>query len=282
MENGLQTLTREIIKFIKNDWDVVISIEGSEGVGKTDLACLVGMSIYKRFDFVRNIAYLPSLDDISDKFDSIERYGVLIIDEAIKVLYKMRALERLQVKLVEKYATERKQNKVTILCVPRHNDLNENFRNHRVMLRVWIPVRGVAIVYARDKDKDVKDPWHVSHSLEIKKRLLSKKVTEREIKEIIECERKTLNYVMDFEFPDMPPEHWDKYFSAYAQEKLREKDLKRHEGELEGTKLELYRIALSSMIKSSLLDDKKTQREVAEITGLSQKTISILSRNKNT
>jgi hypothetical protein len=58
MENGLQTLTREIIKFIKNDWDVVISIEGSEGVGKTDLACLVGMSIYKRFDFVRKFVIL--------------------------------------------------------------------------------------------------------------------------------------------------------------------------------------------------------------------------------
>lgn len=276
--DGLKVICNEIKKRVRRNNDEVIAIEGYEGIGKTALGVIIGKEISPSFDMRKNIAYLPSFRKIEGKFNSIDKYDVLVLDEVIKILYKMRALERLQKEVVEFYATERKQCKVTIMCIPRFIDLNENFRNHRVRTRVWIPFRGYAIAYTRDGDKDIQDPWHVRNSLEIKKRLLGKKITDREVNEIIEAERKTINYLCDFRFPDLTTDEWKLYMDIYAEEKAKYAAEKLDEVSLEGTRAELYRNALVNLIKDAR--ENHSLQELSDKTGLTMASISKMAREK--
>lgn len=164
-------LAREIAKEVKDDYDSVIAFTGREGVGKTTHSIQLGKKVSKllkvKFTLEDNIVYMPKLDDIRQKFNEMDRYQTIILDEAIKVLYKLKWMDKLQQELNEHYATERKQNKITILNIPRFLDLNEFFRNHRV--RWWIhhlfrdkeTGMGFGIVYRYLDNEFSKNPWNI-------------------------------------------------------------------------------------------------------------------------
>ena len=112
---------------LRKNWDIVLAISGEEGVGKSSLALWLGYLVDKRFDLLKNVAYLPTPQEIRDKFYHLDRFQILIIDEAIRSLHKYGWMEKLQRMLLEMYATERKQNKCSIMCIPRFKDLSEFF-----------------------------------------------------------------------------------------------------------------------------------------------------------
>lgn len=270
-----EILSRKIRKRLLNDWDIVIAVEGEEGSGKSDFALHLGMCLDKNFDLEKNVAYMPSFKETEDKFNKLKRYSAYVMDEAIKVLYKMYFWHKLQQKIVEMYGTERKQNKCTILCIPRFIDLNENFRNHRVKIRVRIIDRGHAVVYARDPDKDIKDPWHLKQNLHIKKRILRKKVSERTFGEMLAAERRTINYIFDFKFDKLPEEIWEEY-----KDKVRyHKTLKPEEDDSDDTmsKIEKFKMALAMTLHYIKEENPKiTLRQLSNITGLHFTTVGVL------
>ena len=210
----------QFLKFIKNriekKWDAVIAIEGDEGAGKSTLGMLLGFKISKmlgsEFDLVRNISYLPTHEEMVDKFHSLPMKSVFDVDEAIKVMYKRNWQNRLQTKLVQMYATERWQGKVSILCIPRFNDFDEYFRNHRVLFRFWVVDRGVALVYMRDTDKDIPDPWHVKDSIKKKEKIFrNKQLIDVDLNMKIYAESKLKNFLFIFRFDDLPKDIKKKY-----------------------------------------------------------------------
>jgi hypothetical protein len=130
-----------------------------------------------------------------------------LIDEAIRSLYKMNFMTRLQQGLVQMWATERWHNKFTIMILPRFTDLTENFRNHRVKLWVYILARGIAVVHCRNDDAHSSDPWMFDYCMKYKQKAFKgKNVATIPIEERLKIERKLPTYLIDFTFPDLPEE----------------------------------------------------------------------------
>lgn len=213
---------KSIRERVKNNWDLVIAISGEEGVGKSHLAITLAMLLDKNFDLERNISYMPTYNEVITKFHALPKYSVYVIDEAIRVLDKQNWAEDLQKAIRHMYATERKQNKITFLLMPRFTDLSERFRNYRVKIWIHILARGVACIYIRDDDKDLgrSDPWHFKDNESAKRNTLGRvKISERRLENVLHIERKTMNYWFDFECAPLPMEIEAKYNELVAKYK---------------------------------------------------------------
>ena len=202
-------LTRQSLA---NDWDSVIAITGNEGSGKTTCELYIAEGIDPRFDYEKNVLYIPNATELVKRFNSLPPQSVLAIDEAVRTLHKYDWMTSIQQTIIKMYATERYQNKCTIALMPRFRDFTENFRNHRI--KIWINVisRGIAVVKLRDPNPYVKDPWHLDESLaKTEKILRNKKTFQITPEDILKAERTCKNYFFDFEFPKLPADKWELY-----------------------------------------------------------------------
>jgi len=139
-QGGLKELRELIVERENNNKDTVIALTGDEGEGKS-LSGVFGIAkkIYPDFSLRDNVVYTGCPDEFNDKYDKlVSSGGVIQIDEAIKLLYKMDFMLGAVKELVKDYGAKiRKEKKAAhILCIPSLDDLHKNFRNHRV--KVWI------------------------------------------------------------------------------------------------------------------------------------------------
>lgn len=213
IDKNLKDFVKALIDRSNSDWDTVIAIAGEERSGKSSLAVLLGLLIDKKFDLVKNIAYLPSHAEIEEKFKSLVNKQVFAVDEAIKAMYKMRFMDKLQSRINEMYATEAWMNKITLLCIPRFTDLNEFFRNHRV--KIWIQVvdRGLAVAFAKD-ERNVfhADPWYMKENDRIMQGAArKKKYVEMSNRDAITAYMKSQNFYFHFTFDKLPDKIDKKY-----------------------------------------------------------------------
>jgi hypothetical protein len=157
----------------------------------------------------------------------------------------------------------------TILCIPRFRDLTESFRNHRVKIWIHVVSRGIAIVYIRDDDPHVKDPWHIDDNLKRKEWFFRRyKVIDRKLGQKISMEKRTTNYFLHFDFPDLPDDIKKKYIEL--KEKSRENIS--FEEEKIGKKEQKY-LDISKKLIYDLHKKGKSLKEIAELTGITKKTI---------
>jgi len=202
---SLKSVAELVQERVSKEWDLVIGITGEEGVGKSTLAILLSKLIDPRFDLVKNVAYLPTYDEVQGKFYALKPKQVFLVDEAIKVLYKLRWADKFQIELNEMYATERYQTKVTILCMPRFLDFNERFRNHRI--KIWIHVfgRGRAAVFIKD-DINIyaSDPWYTKENYKMLVKSF-KKARANSLEEKLSVYEKAKNFSFFIQFPMLEP-----------------------------------------------------------------------------
>lgn len=154
-----ETFIRGIRRRVRNNWDIVICITGEEGCGKSTLAQILGFKLDKHFDQIKNIVYIPTPDNIKKTFNLLPPYSVFLIDEATEVFYKMDFMKDFQKTLVKMYKRERKQNKITILCLPSFIDLTKPMRNDRVKIWIHIFKRGLAGIFVKHPSLNNEDPW---------------------------------------------------------------------------------------------------------------------------
>ena len=222
LDKELIAFTNLIRRRLRQDWDIVIAITGEEGSGKSTLGMLLGGLIDKRFDFERNVSYLPEAEEVKSQFTSLKKYQCYVIDEAIRALYKMNFMSNLQQTLVQMWATERFQNKATIMIIPRFRDLTENFRNHRVKIWIHVIARGQAVVYIRDDDPHNADPWLFDYMQKFKEKKFGRRnIATIDVDDRLKVERKMRNYLFEFEFPDLDPVDKNKYQYEKHQSRIR-------------------------------------------------------------
>lgn len=211
-DTNYRAFVRNIRKRLRSDFDVVIAIDGETGEGKSTLAIKLARAIDPHFTIENNIAMLPDKQNLLDIFNkNVCQYGVMIIDEADRALNKHQWQSREQQFINLWYATERYQNKCTIICLPRFRNLTENFRNFRVNIWIRVMARGYAIVYIKDRDKDCIDPWYQKENIKIKSKLFVPFISERMTYDYVMAERKLPNYLFEFRFYDLEEEDKVKY-----------------------------------------------------------------------
>jgi ABC-type dipeptide/oligopeptide/nickel transport system ATPase component len=224
-----ENIDKELLAFcnlikrrLRQDWDIVLAITGEEGSGKSTLGMLIAGLIDNRFDFEKNVSYLPEAEEVKKQFTSLKRYQCYVIDEAIRALYKMNFMSNLQQTLVQMWATERFQNKATIMIIPRFRDLTENFRNHRVKIWIHVISRGQAVVYIRDDDPHNSDPWLFDYMQKYKQKAFGRRnIATIDIAARLKIERRMRNYLFEFDFPDLDPIDKNTYNYQKHQSRIR-------------------------------------------------------------
>lgn len=280
LDKNFRYLVYYLRKRLRRDWDIVIALTGEEGSGKSTCAGLVGCLVDKKFNLIDNMALLPDKDQIVKEYFNLKKYQCYVIDEAIRSLYKMTFMTSVTQTLVRMWATERYQNKATILVIPRFTDLVENFRNHRVKLWIHVIARGRALVYIRDDDPHNTDPWNMNYARKIKEKYNKKKnLSLLTIEERINIEKKLPNFLFDFTFPDFSPE----FKKAYQSLKVKSRDIltKEKEDKKEEPKtIQDLKIQRDGLIYS-LIEKGTSQKEISKSFNLSiQKVKNALKRAK--
>lgn len=162
----VKSLAKELNALVREDKDAVIGITGNEGIGKSALSIGLGLEIDPLFSVERNILYLPDVNEVKKKIYNLPPYSPVIGDEAIKIMYKLNWATKASKLLNQIYAVCRKENKISIFNMPRFNDFQEFFRNHR--LKVWIHIydgisnrkdEGHAAVMVRTWNPIATDAW---------------------------------------------------------------------------------------------------------------------------
>lgn len=306
-------LANLILKRLKLDRDYFINIEGLKGTGKSNFILLLSLiqtrysGIYKDtktgalikvmprvkpmtnrykqlsvgFSFRNNMSFLDESDDVKRKFNGIDRYHPLIIDEGSKNLHKYQWNNKLQFLLVRMSDTERWQNKSVYVCFPNFKELNPAFRNDRIMMRIYLYDRNKnqgyssCILSLKDENRYNSDPWHNDENAKEYEYILRKtNIAMRTPAHILMAERKLKNYAGNFEVPSLEkiaPRIWDiymKYKTYYANKDAAGINLKEEEESIKVTKLKVNVRKLIDYVQKNLPD--LTKKDLQKISGLSQ------------
>lgn len=273
LDGNLKLFCREIREELKNEGHVVIGITGYPGVGKSNAVAVIGSLIDEDYDFEKNICYIPTSKQIESQYYGLKMYSFLHIDEASRGLHKHKWHDKIQQKLNELYDTEREGHFLaTALIMPRFQNFTENFRNFMIKYWIHIPVKGLAMFFKKDEDKDTKDPWHIDENYKKKKdKWGHKRVFERDLPAVIRAEQLTDCYWFYCKIPGIPREVWSLYqkFKADSRIVARETNL-----EVESYKERVNREKMERWDKISTYSMQgKTHAEIAVLLGVSTQTI---------
>lgn len=286
-EFNMIDLANLIKKRLRNDWDIYISLEGRTGSGKSTLAVLLGLLVDSHFTIKDNMCLLPDATEIRDKFNKVQQYGLVVVDEAAKTLHKYGWHDKGQQSIVEMGNTERYQNKAVLLCMPLFSDLSSSFRRGRVDVRIWIPERGRAMIFLRHDDKDIEDPWHTKENLNFKQkqwRILRAKgasIVLGDNEKHLRIERKSPNYGFEFRYPDIK-EVLPEIHGEYVKAKEDSRDYEMPQEESVSPMVDKYRDRLEKaiiLIRERI--PKIKNKELCKLIGIPKSTLSdIIHRTK--
>ena len=216
----MPNFTQNIMKRVRNDWDAMIVITGEHGVGKSTLMQQFGFEMDKHFDQKNNISYIPTVKNITEKFNAIQKFQVFGIDEAMEVMYKQDFMKDFQKALIKMYARERKQNKITIMCIPAFGDLSKTFRNTRVKYWIYVAERGHAVLLCRPPTPYSDDAWNLKLlNKDFDQTIKTKKVMNITSTEIINSLKSTPYFVEEFWFNDLPDDKKEIYHACVTEER---------------------------------------------------------------
>lgn len=262
---------------VRKDKDLVIAICSclEEGAGKSTLAIWFGLATDDNFNLRDNELYAPTEQEAKDKILNLPRYATIIADEAIKILYKLRWASSLQVFLNTLFALSRKENKITVLCMPRFRDFNEFFRNHKIKIWIEIIERGTGVVFAKDWSPFAKDPWWIDENQKlVDKARKNRKFTEYNTEEKLSILSKSKNYVGVIKWDDLPQEIKDEYIAQRDAIKYKGLDnIKDKRSEREARYSKAFSL-LIGLLKFMGLPESF----IARITGFSQQQINYIAR----
>lgn len=210
----------------KNNRQSVIALTGRVRTGKSCFGLILDILIDDHFDLKQNCLFIPDASEIEKEFKSLKQYSVYHIDEAIRGTYKMDFASNVQKSLVKLYNTEAWKNITSLLCIPRFKSLASDFRND--IVDVWIHVlqRGHIVVYIREDNPRIDDPWNDKDNQKIYVSGLKKfkNTLSADFDYRLELERRTKNYFADFEFPNIE-EIFPSFYKAYENAKIESRTL---------------------------------------------------------
>lgn len=277
-----------ILKRLKSDRDFFLSVEGETGTGKSNLMVLLMLIMCRyagiwrnkktgkfvkvlprrmplpeeweqvsvSFKMDNNVSFLDETETLQKKFNSIDRYMPFGIDEGSKNLHKQNWQNKLQFKLVQMTSTERWQNKAFFICFPNFKELNTNFRNDRIHMRIYIYVRytgknfASAILSVKDPSRWTSDPWHMQDNERTFEAILKRiPAAFRSPDHIVKAERKLKGYAGEFHIPNLRtlcPKIWNMYYKLKIENAT--KELNQSDKPKENKYTQKYKYAIKKMM----------------------------------
>jgi len=299
-----------ILKRLKLDRDYYINIEGVKGTGKSNFILLLSLiqvrysGLYRNekngniikvlprlkpmpkhftqltcgFSFKNNMSFLDESENVKNKFNGLDKYHPMIIDEGSKNLHKYQWNNKLQFLLVRMSDTERWQNKSVYVCFPNFKELNPAFRNDRVLMRIYLYDRNIVERYAscilslRDANRYITDPWHNDENAKSYEYLLKKvPIALRTPRHVLSTEKKLKNYAGNFDVPSLEviaPKIWNIYmgYKSYYANKDSSGVIEDDEESVKVIKLKTNLRRLLNYIESNF--PNLTKKDIQKISGL--------------
>lgn len=261
-------------KRLKQDKDAVFCISGEEGIGKSTLAIEVAKGIDKDFKLETHELIKPTAEEMTKKITELPKGSAIICDESMRILYKQQWQNRKQKYLNKLFSLCRQEQKIVILCLPRFTDLNEYFRNWRVLVWIHVLDRGKAILFARDWSPFCKDIWWLDENQKLIERYRGhKRLIIFDTDDKVKVLAKSKNFMGVLDFPDLDEETKKQYLdmkSKVSYEEDEEDSISLRE------KQHLDELAL--LIKERI-DAGETGQAIANKLGCSQQRVSRLLKH---
>ena len=222
---GIIEMARVFTDRGKNNYDNHVTIEGGTGSGKSmftfTLVHVQAHIIGRNFNLENQTLFIPDQGELKKAVKSLDPIEALWLDEAIRSLDKKQWYKLDQIELNHIVKTERWRGNTIYYNIQRFAELTETFRNDNIKFRIYVIPRYAAILYVKDEDKDVEDPWHVRNNLSIKYFNPNKGQTRYKAimppSERLMKERKLPNYYMDSFYPNLEEHEVLKEYWAYYQ-----------------------------------------------------------------
>lgn len=242
MRVTLKTVCSLIRGRVRADWDVVCVITGQEGVGKSTCAYWVGEGSDTKFDLEKSFIFSPNTSDVIKQVKSLHRYGVVVMDEGIKMAYKGDWQKRVQKRLNKVYTLNRNENKITIICIPNLADLTKFFRQWRVFLWIHVYARGKAVVFVKIDVPFGGDPWELEKNHKLYLKTGRKLIFDEDAR--VDKLRRVPYFMGEISFPPIPESVMEKYVSLKNKFKYEDEE----EDEVPESKMKRQRDILISTL----------------------------------
>jgi len=262
-------------KRVREDFDAVIAITGEEGVSKSTLANWVGMKTDKYYTLEKNCLFSPSPKSLVDSVRNLPRFSAVNADEAVKILYKQQWW--LQTFINKFYRLCRQDNKISIMCMPRFNEFNEGFRNHRILIWIHIFGRGIGVAFQKDWSPFVKDPWHFDDNQKmIASRGKHLKYYNFKMEDKMRILEKSPNFIGTVTFPNLPEDFVVKYKEMAKQHKYEGLEEEFDQGKRYMTMKKRMEERLNKLIAVFKTETGLSQEEIGRRIGVSGSTLSVM------
>ncbi len=220
-------IAKELNKATAEDWDNILAIDGTPGIGKSVLACQIakkGEELQGRtFSFERNVLFSPKFETVMDKVRQLPPGSYIVLDEVIKILYKLEWWSEINRLMDKLFNLCRKENKNVILCIPDFSDLSRSFRK---LTKLWITCvdRGEGHMLCKNPFPGVDDRWGLKKNLKTYNIATHwKQFSEITKSDIRYALKKTRNYVGTVVWEDLTPEEKATY--EFLRDKVKYDDI---------------------------------------------------------
>lgn len=159
---SLVNLVRIIREWQSNEFDGIIIIDGNRGIGKSNLACLIGFRC--KFKPKKDIVF--SRDDVINAMK--QKHKIIVADEMINVTHNRDFFVSQQKKLIKILNMYRDNCNILICCVPNFWDLDNQIRN-LCKMRINVVRRGLAVIHTKNQTSFSTDKWDRSYNEKIEK-----------------------------------------------------------------------------------------------------------------
>ena len=253
-------------KWVRSDNDIVICVDGREGVGKSFWVILrFAKRLDPTFTLEKNVLFRPTPESLEERLFEIRQYGVLVLDETMETLYKRQSMTSGNIGINRLFGRVRKFNRIVILILPDFDDLDAFFRKRRVKMRINIVTRGMGFLMVSKDVVGNDDPWFSAYN---------KKILEESEKDGLDLTKATASELMGvyrqfkcFQTPilwDELPEDkelWEKYKEMAKQAQLNSKMEEAYKSEKLSKPEKAYRSLFIQLSKRMMSEHSYTHEE---------------------
>jgi hypothetical protein len=167
-DRAYKRLVKDIRSHVRGNNDIIICVDGREGQGKTKFGVFkLAMDLDSQFNWKTQVLLRPTPDTLEKTIFAVPKYSVVLVDEAMDVLYKRRSGTSESIGIVQLFARVRKFNRIVILILPDFNDLDIFFRKRRVQVRAKIITRGLGYFSIARDFEGMGDPWFSDYNSKV-------------------------------------------------------------------------------------------------------------------